>query len=146
MIPPSKERKLWKKRFERGIRVESPWLEDYEKNRYSNLWRSTRGLEKLCEYILYLESKMTENVKCAQCGKVIGKEPLNPEEVAKHYFGDDENKCENTATKRFADMFEAWKNRDENKKSKICPKCGMQRVQDGMCWELTCSYREPDNE
>lgn len=54
------ERRRWRRQYERGIKPDSPWLQDYIKNRDSDLWRSTRALERLCEYILYLEDKLRE--------------------------------------------------------------------------------------
>lgn len=49
------ERIGWRKRFDGGYK---PWfLEEYLKNRESELWRSTRIVEQLAEYILWLEAK-----------------------------------------------------------------------------------------
>jgi hypothetical protein len=49
------ERNKWRKEFLESKRV--PWLlEEYKKNRDTELWRSTRVVEELCEYILHLES------------------------------------------------------------------------------------------
>ncbi len=52
------ERNRWRSEFAEGKSIDSPWLEDYRKNRDSELWRSTRAMEKLCEYVLYLEEKL----------------------------------------------------------------------------------------
>jgi hypothetical protein len=35
---------------------------------------------------------------------------------------------------------------DEISASKTCPKCGMQRVADGMCWNIDCEYKECQHE
>lgn len=37
--------------------LESPILNDYRINRNSEVWRLSRAVEELCEYILYLEEK-----------------------------------------------------------------------------------------
>jgi len=37
-------------------------LEDYREYRYSEGWRVSESVEELCEYILYLESKINESV------------------------------------------------------------------------------------
>lgn len=52
------ERNRWKKNFESGKRINCHWLQEYENNRESELWRSTRSLEELCEYVLYLEQEL----------------------------------------------------------------------------------------
>ena len=36
------------------------YLNQYKLNRGDPFWRSTRELERLCEYVLYLESKVKE--------------------------------------------------------------------------------------
>lgn len=46
----------WKSEIEQGIWHEPYILQQYRINRNSNLWRSTREVEKLCEYVIYLES------------------------------------------------------------------------------------------
>lgn len=51
------ERNLWKKEFEEGKKPVAI-LEDYRHNRDSNLWRTSRSVEQLCEYILFLEGKV----------------------------------------------------------------------------------------
>lgn len=49
------ERKSWRERFNGGFK---PYLlVDYIEHRESELWRSTRIMEQLCEYILWLEAK-----------------------------------------------------------------------------------------
>ena len=37
-------------------------LEDYRRNRFSEEWRTSKAVEELCEYILYLEQAL-ENDK-----------------------------------------------------------------------------------
>ena len=37
--------------------LDYPILNDYKANRNSELWRVSRAVEELCEYILYLEDK-----------------------------------------------------------------------------------------
>ena len=54
------ERQSWREYYKNGGRPDCPYLNDYVKNRDSDLWRSTRALEKLCEYILYLEEKIMD--------------------------------------------------------------------------------------
>jgi hypothetical protein len=50
------ERNKWRDEFESG-EYERPWaIHEYQKNREDCLWRSTRIIEHLCEYTLYLES------------------------------------------------------------------------------------------
>lgn len=58
------ERNSWRKEIEKDFWNEPYVLQQYRQYRNSNLWRSTREVEKLCEYILYLES----------CIKAINKE------------------------------------------------------------------------
>lgn len=54
------ERNHWRQQFDEGKEPTTPWLLDYRRNRDSNLWRSSRPLEQLCEYILYLEDKISK--------------------------------------------------------------------------------------
>jgi len=65
------ERYTWKHEIEQGFWHEPYVLQQYRANRDSNLWRSTREVEKLCEYILYLEGArpVTESTKvtCDNC-------------------------------------------------------------------------------
>lgn len=65
------ERSQWRKEFLDSKRV--PWLlEEYKKNRYSELWRSARVVEELCEYVLHLESLTKGLVLCASERYSIG--------------------------------------------------------------------------
>lgn len=50
------ERNQWRKEMEDGFRFEPhPLYEEYLANRDSELWRSSRQLERIFEYINYLE-------------------------------------------------------------------------------------------
>ena len=49
------ERYTWRQEIKHGFWHEPYVLQQYRVNRDSNLWRSTREVEKLCEYILHLE-------------------------------------------------------------------------------------------
>ncbi len=65
------ERNEWRQQLESGIMEEPYVLKMYRLNRDSNLWRSTRMVEQLCEMILFLEGTktMTESyiVHCDHC-------------------------------------------------------------------------------
>jgi hypothetical protein len=50
------QRLQWLAKFKEGFRPSSSVLEDYRKHRLSNSWRASKGIEELCEYIIYLES------------------------------------------------------------------------------------------
>lgn len=52
-----KEREQWLEEFKIGI-VDLPLLATYKANRASNSWRSTHSLEKICEYVIYLEGEL----------------------------------------------------------------------------------------
>jgi acyl carrier protein len=52
-----KEREQWKKEFETG-HIFLPLLDTYKKNRNSDSWRSTHAIEKVCEYVIFLENKL----------------------------------------------------------------------------------------
>jgi hypothetical protein len=57
------ERNQWRKEFLASKRI--PWLlEEYKKNRDSELWRSTRVVEELCEYVFHLESCVKGMIIC----------------------------------------------------------------------------------
>ena len=49
------ERNEWRRQLEGGGQLDIYVLQQYREHRDSNLWRSTREVEKLCEYILFLE-------------------------------------------------------------------------------------------
>ncbi len=65
------ERNRWRSQLNLGGLLDIYVLKQYRLNRNSNLWRSTREVEKLCETILFLEgaSPMSESyiVVCDQC-------------------------------------------------------------------------------
>lgn len=54
------QRKEWRKRLEGGWKPDIYYLEDYRYNRNNPYWRSTKSLEILCEYVLFLEEKVNE--------------------------------------------------------------------------------------
>lgn len=55
------ERDTWKAQYEAGEPCPALVLQEYREKRNSNLWRMSRQVEMLCEYILYLEGGCTEN-------------------------------------------------------------------------------------
>lgn len=57
------ERNSWRYDLENGLWNEPYVLQQYREHRESNLWRSTREVEKLCEYVLYLEDKLAKKDK-----------------------------------------------------------------------------------
>lgn len=65
------ERYTWRYEMRQGFWHEPYVLQQYRANRDSTLWRSTREVEKLCEYILHLEGArpMSETIKitCDNC-------------------------------------------------------------------------------
>lgn len=74
------ERYTWRIEMQHGFWHEPYVLQQYRVHRDSNLWRSTREVEKLCEYILHLEGAkpMTESIKtiCDNCEKDISTSPM----------------------------------------------------------------------
>jgi hypothetical protein len=76
------ERYTWRIEIKQGFWHEPYVLQQYRVNRDSNLWRSTREVEKLCEYILHLEgaTKMSESIKtiCDNCSNDISSSHLYP--------------------------------------------------------------------
>ena len=54
------ERNKWRREFSAGEHPSIHVLDEYRENRDSELWRSTRAVEKICEYALYLESVIRE--------------------------------------------------------------------------------------
>lgn len=52
------EREMFRKLIEKNGCPQWPVLEDYRANRNSNSWRTTTSLERICEYIIYLENKV----------------------------------------------------------------------------------------
>ncbi|CAB4127134.1 hypothetical protein UFOVP260_22 [uncultured Caudovirales phage] len=67
----TEERKEWRRQLESGGVLNIYVLQQYRLNRNSDLWRSTREVEKLCETILFLEGAkpMSEKytVNCDFC-------------------------------------------------------------------------------
>lgn len=65
------ERNEWRRQLESGSGLSIYVLQQYKLNRNSDLWRSTREVEKLCETILFLEGAkpMSEKytVQCDFC-------------------------------------------------------------------------------
>lgn len=55
-----RDRESWRKLFESGftIGVLPEFLYEYKKNRNSEYFRLSQSVEKLCEYIVYLEEQM----------------------------------------------------------------------------------------
>lgn len=54
------ERDSWRQMFEEGHKLDHHYMSQYRKYRDSELWRMSSAVEQLCEYILYLESKIEE--------------------------------------------------------------------------------------
>ena len=54
------QRKAWTKAYLEGEPCDSLWLADYRKNHESDTWRASSQMEKLCAYILSLESVNSE--------------------------------------------------------------------------------------
>ena len=54
------QRNLWRDEMEQGNFTPHEMYPDYLKNRDSDLWRASRQIEKMFEYIRYLE----EQLKC----------------------------------------------------------------------------------
>lgn len=53
------ERATWPELFEKG-ELKPYFLEEYREHRHDPFWRSTRGLEMLCEYAILLEEKVNK--------------------------------------------------------------------------------------
>ena len=70
------KRLAWRVSYEEGDRPDVFWLNEYEGFRLSELERlSSKPIEQLCEYILFLEDKIRGDFDslpslCATCGKV----------------------------------------------------------------------------
>lgn len=58
MTTLTEEREQWRRQFESGQAPNSNVLRDYRANRDSSLWRTSRPVEELCEYILHLEREL----------------------------------------------------------------------------------------
>jgi len=76
------ERYTWRCELQNGIWYEPYVLQQYRANRDSNLWRATREVEKLCEYILHLEGAKpmseTYKVTCDHCDTDITADKYYP--------------------------------------------------------------------
>lgn len=59
-----------------------------------------------------------------------------------------EHELHETKAKLIESQIEHWTKLkiDEISASKTCPKCGMQRVADRMCWNIGCDYKECQHE
>lgn len=55
------QRLQWLTDFKDGLKPSSLVLEDYRKHRLTESWRTSRIVEELCEYIIYLESLKEDN-------------------------------------------------------------------------------------
>lgn len=73
------ERNSWIIEINEGRWLEPFVLKQYRENRGSNLWRSTREVEKLCEYVLFLERKLKnqENLTMEQVRPLMDNESLS---------------------------------------------------------------------
>jgi hypothetical protein len=54
------QRNRWRKRFEQGDKPIALFLNDYRRNRDREDWRMSTQAEEVCEYVLWLESKLEE--------------------------------------------------------------------------------------
>jgi len=54
------QRDSWRERFEQGDTPTALFLNDYRKNRDREDWRMSTQAEEVCEYVLWLESKLEE--------------------------------------------------------------------------------------
>jgi len=52
------ERDKWKQEFEMGYNSKVVFLSTYKKERNNETWRTSRPLEHLCEYVMYLEKQL----------------------------------------------------------------------------------------
>jgi len=60
------QRNAWREQFEAGAALDSHILNEYKENRESELWRASRQIEKMCEYIIYLEGVKDERFRGMQ--------------------------------------------------------------------------------
>lgn len=58
--PLIQEREAWRRAMNEGTWQESHLLTLYKTHRNTGEWRSTRAVEELMEYILYLEEQLHE--------------------------------------------------------------------------------------
>jgi hypothetical protein len=57
-----KQRDEWKAKFENGEDYDSKILTDYVKYRNTEDWRSSKLMEEMCEYILFLENRLNHKI------------------------------------------------------------------------------------
>lgn len=69
--------------MQNGLWYEPYVLQQYRANRDSTLWRSTREVEKLCEYVLHLEGELGMSTvietTCDTCGENLGVSKKSPD-------------------------------------------------------------------
>jgi len=53
-----KQRDSWRERFEQGDKPTALFLDNYRENRDREDWRMSTQAEEVCEYVLWLESKL----------------------------------------------------------------------------------------
>ncbi len=58
--PLQRERNKWREEFETGKFEPFVCVIEYKQNRTNELWRHSRLMERMCEYILFLEDKLKE--------------------------------------------------------------------------------------
>ena len=51
------QRLKWRKEYEEGLVPFDSVLKDYRENRLSEHWRASSLVERLCEYIIFLEER-----------------------------------------------------------------------------------------
>ncbi len=54
------QRNRWRERFKQGGAPIALFLNDYRRNRNREDWRMSTQAEEVCEYVLWLESKLEE--------------------------------------------------------------------------------------
>lgn len=52
------ERNKWREQLEEGESLNIPVLDAYKDNRNSEDWRVSSQIEKLCEYVMFLEDEL----------------------------------------------------------------------------------------
>ena len=56
----AEERNSWREQLEEGESLHIPVLDAYKDNRNSESWRVSSQIEKLCEYVMFLEDELKE--------------------------------------------------------------------------------------
>ena len=54
----AEERNSWREQLEEGESLHIPVLDAYKDNRNSESWRTSSQIEKLCEYVMFLEDEL----------------------------------------------------------------------------------------